>query len=74
MFLDESGAIATNLVDSDTPNDIYKDVAEKALSTITGSTKKLDELIVGLNDWSDGKLFGRKTAKRSVINFGYLSE
>ena len=71
MFLDESGAIATNLVDSDTPNDIYKDVADRALAVVADSTNKLDELIVYLNNWSDGKLFGRKTAKRSVMTLPY---
>ena len=71
MFLDESGAIATNLVDSDTPNDIYKDVAEKALESVMSRTNNLDELVERLNDESEGKLFGRKTAKRSVMTLPY---
>ena len=58
MFLDESGAISTNLVDSDTPNDIYKDVADRALATVQTSSNKLDKLIVGLNEVTEGKLSG----------------
>ena len=71
MFLDESGAVATNLADSDTPNDIYKDVADAALFNVQSSSNKLDELIVALDLETGEKLFGRKTAKRSVMTLPY---
>ena len=71
LFLDPVGAEAVNLVDSDIPSDVYQEVADRALLISKDSKGKVDKLIVELNDRLEGKLFGRKVAKRSVMTLPY---
>ena len=71
LFLDEVGAEAVNLINSDVPSDVYQQVADKALEISKSSKGKVDSLIVEINDKLEGKLFGRKVAKRSVMTLPY---
>ena len=56
---------------SEVPSDVYQEVANKALFIAENSKGKYEELVVKLNDQLDGKLFGRKVAKRSVMTLPY---
>lgn len=71
MFLDPKGAKAVNLVNSEVPSDVYQEVADQALEIAKASKGKYEELIVELNEKLNGKLFGRKVAKRSVMTLPY---
>ena len=71
LFLDPVGAEAVNLVDSEVPADVYQEVADKALVLAMKSKGKTEALIVELNNKLDGKLFGRKVSKRSVMTLPY---
>ncbi len=71
LFLDPKGAKAVNLVKGELPSDVYKEVAEEALHIAKGSKGKYEKLISSLNEKLDGKLFGRKVAKRSVMTLPY---
>ena len=71
LFLDPKGAEAVNLVTSEVPSDVYQEVANKALFIAQNSKGKYEELVVKINDQLDGKLFGRKVAKRSVMTLPY---
>ena len=71
LFADEVGAKAVNLVNSDIPSDVYQEVANKALALAEKSNNKHDKIVVELNEKLDGKLFGRKVAKRSVMTLPY---
>ena len=71
LFLDEVGATAVNLIDSEVPSDVYQEVADKALEIAKQSKGKASQLVVRVNEESEGKLFGRKVAKRSVMTLPY---
>ena len=71
LFLDSKGAEAVNLVKSEVPSDVYQEVANKALLIAENSKGIHEKLVVKLNDQLDGKLFGRKVAKRSVMTLPY---
>ena len=71
LFLDPVGAEAVNLVDSDVPSDVYQEVADQALEIAKDSNNKTDTLLVKLNEKLEGKLFGRKVSKRSVMTLPY---
>ena len=71
LFLDPKGAEAVNLTKSDVPSDVYQNVADKALFIAENSKGKYEALVVELNEKLDGKLFGRKVAKRSVMTLPY---
>ncbi len=70
MFLDPVGAQAVNLTDGDVPSDVYQQVADKAKDLCTTGNSKDDKDITSL--CAEGiDLFGRKTAKRSVMTLPY---
>ena len=71
LFLDPVGAEAVNLINSDVPSDVYQQVADQALVIAKNTKGKADKLIVEINDKLEGKLFGRKVAKRSVMTLPY---
>ena len=71
LFSDEVGAKAVNLVDSEVPADVYQQVADQALVIAKESKGKAEALVVEINDKLEGKLFGRKVAKRSVMTLPY---
>lgn len=71
MFLDPKGAKAVNLVDGEVPSDVYQEVADQALIIAQRSNARYEKLAVKLNEELDGKLFGRKVAKRSVMTLPY---
>ena len=71
LFLDPKGAEAVNLVKSEVPSDVYQEVANESLKIAKDSKRAIDKLLVELNDQLEGKLFGRKVAKRSVMTLPY---
>ena len=71
LFLDPVGAEAVNLVDSEVPADVYQEVADKALVLAKESKGKTEAKIVEINEELEGKLFGRKVTKRSVMTLPY---
>lgn len=66
MLLDEVGGRATNLYDTETPNDIYQQVADVALTKLRGMDSTLSQ------QWLE---FGidRKCTKRPVMTLPYGS-
>lgn len=70
MFLDPVGAQAVNLTDGDVPSDVYQQVADEAKSLCLSGNSKDDADITELCDQGID-LFGRKTAKRSVMTLPY---
>ena len=71
LFLDPVGAKAVNLVDGETPEDVYQEVANKARDIAKDSKAKHEVMISNLDKDLAGKLFGRKVAKRSVMTLPY---
>ena len=71
LFLDPKGAEAVNLIDSDVPNDVYQIVADDAKAQATGTTNNAYNKILAFDKEFEGKLFGRKVAKRSTMCLPY---
>ncbi len=71
LFLDSKGAEAVNLTNGEKPRDVYQTVADMALTIAEDGKSKVAKLVIELNDQTDGKLFGRKVAKRSVMTLPY---
>lgn len=69
MLMDEVGGAATNLVPSDTMNDIYQIVADKALTLLKDS--KLSDKEARLRDMWVAHGIERKAVKRSVMTMPY---
>lgn len=71
LFLDPMGAKSVNLTKGELPSDVYQIVANKALDIAKDGKSKIAKLVVELNEQTDGKLFGRKVSKRSVMTLPY---
>ena len=71
LFLDPKGAESVNLTNGEVPSDVYQIVADQALDIAKDGNSKIAQLVVALNEQTEGKLFGRKVAKRSVMTLPY---
>jgi DNA-directed RNA polymerase len=71
MFKDPEGAVAVNLVDSEIPSDVYKEVGLRAKAMAERSSAGVNKLIQKYSEETDGAIFGRKVAKRSTMCLPY---